>query len=238
MGQQHAAADELQALDRKALTSAGDPLLLVAELLLRADEPRAARALVLSLARGALQARPEEATLALWRAAYPPAYRDEVERWAREAGVPADLLMALMREESGLDPRAVSAAGAVGLTQLMLPTAQGVAKKLRLGRVDRGDLMRPPVAIRIGAAYLGGLLQRYAGSEPLALAAYNAGEGPVKGWLRARGSLPLDAFVEEIPIQETRGYVKRVLRSYAVYRFLYGGDGTGPLLGQGLPAVR
>ncbi len=93
--------------------------------------------------------------------------------------------------------------------------------------------MKPEVAIRIGATYFGGLLRRY-GSEALALAAYNAGDVPVQRWLKARGTLALDEFVEEIPIQETRGYVKRVLRSYAAYRYLYGRPSTTkpPLLGQ------
>jgi soluble lytic murein transglycosylase len=108
-----------------------------------------------------------------------------------------------------------------------------------MGRVRPSDLVRPEVSIRIGAAYLGELLRRYDGSEALALAAYNAGDAPVKSWLRARGSLPLDAFVEEIPIQETRGYVKRVLRSYAAYRALYGAGADRPvLIGQALPALR
>jgi soluble lytic murein transglycosylase len=98
--------------------------------------------------------------------------------------------------------------------------------------------MKPALAIRLGATYFGGLLRRYDGSEALALAAYNVGDGPVKSWLRQRGTLPLDAFVEEIPVQETRGYVKRVLRSYAAYRFLYGGEREKPvLLVQSLPRL-
>ena len=73
----------------------------------------------------------------------------------------------------------------------------------------------------------------------LAVAAYNVGEGAVRGWLRERGAMPLDEFIEEIPVQETRGYVKRVLRSYAAYRLLYGGPGELPLpLAQRLPALR
>ena len=60
----------------------------------------------------------------------------------------------------------------------------------------------------------------------------------MKSWLRQRGSLLLDAFVKDIPVQETRGYVKRVLRSYAAYRFLYGGEREKPvLLGQLLPRL-
>jgi soluble lytic murein transglycosylase len=130
-----------------------------------------------------------------------------------------------MREESALDPRVVSPAGAIGLTQLMLPTAQEVARKLRLGRVRRADLASPSLNIRLGSRYLGDLLRRYDGSVPLALAAYNAGGGAVGRWLGQRSGLELDEFVEEIPIEETRGYVKRVLRSYAAYRLLYGADG-------------
>jgi soluble lytic murein transglycosylase len=234
MGVDRAAAEELGAVHRKAL--AGDGLLLVAELLDRAGDHKASTRLVRSLGRGALRQRPEGAALRIWKVAYPPAFRAEVQRWAPGAGVPPDLLLALMREESGLDPAAVSGAGAVGLTQLMVPTAQEMAKKLKMGRVRQADLMKPQVSIRLGAAYFGGLLRRYAGSEALALAAYNAGAEPVRRWLDARGALPLDAFVEEIPIQETRGYVKRVLRSYAAYRLLYGDAASRPvLLGQALP---
>jgi soluble lytic murein transglycosylase len=119
----------------------------------------------------------------------------------------------------------VSAAGAVGLTQLMPPTAQEMARRLKLPRPGAADLADPALNIRLGAAHLGELLARFGGSAPLALAAYNAGGGAVRGWWRARAALPLDEFVEDIPLQETRGYVKRVLRSYAAYRMLYGAEG-------------
>jgi soluble lytic murein transglycosylase len=213
-------------VDRTVLVPAppqgAGPLLLVAELLHRTGDHRAAHNLVRTLGRSLLRQRPEGTALRAWRIAYPAAWRDEVERWAPPAGVPTDLLQAIMREESALDPAAVSAAGAVGLTQLMLATAQELARRVRLG-----------------AAHLGDVLRRFGGSAPLAVAAYNAGDRAVRGWLRERGGLPLDEFVEEIPVQETRGYVKRVLRSYAAYRLLYGGPGEVPVaLGQRLPAPR
>jgi soluble lytic murein transglycosylase len=234
IGLERAASDELVAVDRKLLAH-GDALLLVAELLDRAGDHKTSTRLVRAVGRAALREKPEGSVLRIWKVAYPPAFRREVERHAPPAGVPSDLLLALMREESGLDPGAVSAAGAVGLTQLMLPTAQGVAKKLKMRPVTQGDLMKPEVSIRLGATYFGGLLKRY-GSEALALAAYNAGDTPVRRWLQQRGTLSLDEFVEEIPIQETRGYVKRVLRSYGAYRYLYAAAGAKPLLiGQALP---
>jgi soluble lytic murein transglycosylase len=234
MGLDRAASDELVAVDRKLLAK-GDALLLVAELLDRAGDQKSSTRLVRVVGRAALREKPEGPALRIWKVAYPPAFRPEVERHAPRAGVPSDLLLALMREESGLDPAAVSAAGAVGLTQLMLPTAQGVAKKLKMRPITQADLMRPEVSIRLGATYFGGLLKHYR-SEALALAAYNAGDTPVRRWLQQRGTLALDEFVEEIPIQETRGYVKRVLRSYGAYRYLYAAAGAQPLLiGQALP---
>ncbi|MBI5071218.1 MAG: lytic transglycosylase domain-containing protein [Deltaproteobacteria bacterium] len=243
VGQVRAASEELRAVDRALILPGSahfpDPLLLTAELLHRTGDHRAAHNLVRTAGRQVLRQRPEGAILRLWRIAYPPAWRDEVTRWAPPAGVPTDLLQAIMREESALDPAAVSGAGAVGLTQLMVPTAQQAARKLRLGRsIGVADLMDGPLNIRLGAVHLGDVLRRLGGSAPLAIAAYNAGEGQVRAWLRDRGTLPLDEFVEEIPIQETRGYVKRVLRSYAAYRLLYGGPGELPVpLAQKLPVL-
>jgi soluble lytic murein transglycosylase len=174
--------------------------------------------------------------LRVWQMAYPPAWRDQVVRFAPGAGVPPDLLQALMREESALDPAVVSPAGAIGLTQLMVRTAGQTARRLALPSPSAADLTDPRLNIRLGAAYLGDLMKRFGGSAPLALAAYNAGEGNARAWWRSRGALPLDEFVEEIPIQETRGYVKRVLRSYSAYRMLYGRDGERPVrLVQQLP---
>jgi soluble lytic murein transglycosylase len=226
------AAAELAAVDARRLRdSAPDGVLLVAHLLDRAGDHRAAHNLLRTKARAALRRPPSGENLRAWRIAYPPAFREEVRRWASPARVPVDLVQALMREESGLDPRAVSPAGAVGLTQLMLPTAQEVARQLRLGRVARADLTRASLNIRLGSRYLGDLVRRFDGSVALALAAYNAGAGAVSRWLDQRRGLEIDEFVEEIPVEETRGYVKRVLRSYAAYRLLYGTPGEGPAVG-------
>ncbi|BDG06731.1 lytic transglycosylase domain-containing protein [Anaeromyxobacter oryzae] len=224
LGLVHAAADELAA-SLPALRGAGDaadPVLLVADLLDRAGDHRTAHGLLRVRARTALRKPPSGDNVRVWRIAFPPAYRDDVKRWAPPANVPVDLVQALMREESALDPRVISPAGAIGLTQLMLPTAQSVARELRIGRPSRNDLMQASLNIRLGARYLGSLIRQFDGSVALAVAAYNAGGGAVSHWLQTRGGLDVDEFVEEIPIEETRGYVKRVLRSYATYRLLYG----------------
>jgi soluble lytic murein transglycosylase len=104
----------------------------------------------------------------------------------------------------------------------MLPTAQQLARQLKLGKVSKVALTEASLNIRLGSRYLGELVRRFDGSIPLALAAYNAGGGAVSRWLEARRGLEVDEFVEEIPVEETRGYVKRVLRSYAAYWLLYG----------------
>lgn len=224
MGLLPEAAEELGAIDpgllREASATAPGAVLHVADLLDRAGDHRAAHNLLRTRAREVLRRPPEGENRRAWEIAYPGAFREEVERWAADAGVPPDLVHALMREESGLDPLAVSRAGAVGLTQLMPSTASHVARKIGLGQVGRADLSRPDLNIRLGAKHLGDLLRRFEGSLALALAAYNAGGGAVSRWIGRRGGLDLDEFVEEIPVEETRGYVKRVLRSFAAYRLL------------------
>ena len=238
LGLAREAAEELGAIDprrlREAAAASPDAVLLVADLLDRAGDHRAAHGLLRTRARAAFRRPPDGENVRAWRIAYPPAYRDSVKRWATPAGVPPELVQALMREESALDPRALSPAGAIGLTQLMLPTAQQVARQLKLGKVSPAKLTDASLNIRLGSRYLGELVRRFDGSVPLALAAYNAGGGAVSRWLETRRGLELDEFVEEIPVEETRGYVKRVLRSYAAYRLLYGEKATasaGPVVG-------
>ncbi|HSN16225.1 MAG TPA: lytic transglycosylase domain-containing protein, partial [Anaeromyxobacteraceae bacterium] len=226
------AAEELRAIDLGPLRVApggAERVFLVAALLDRAGDHRSAHALVKAEGKGILRAAPAGDGVRLWRIAYPTAFRPEVTRWANAARVPPDLLQALMREDSALDPAVVSAAGAIGLTQLMPTTAAAVAKRLGMGPISSGSLTDPVTNIRIGAAYLGELLARYGRQPALALAAYNAGGGAVGRWLDARGAMELDEFVEEIPIDETRGYVKRVLRTFAAYRLLSGERHPEPL---------
>jgi soluble lytic murein transglycosylase len=238
LGMNLEAAREVSAVDRSPARSAGDagqePLTLVAALFARAGDLRSAHAVVRTELRGLL--RHPDTALALRAAAlaYPLAFREQISRVAEGAAIPPDLLQALMREESALDPRALSPTGALGLTQLMPATARGVARKLKLQGFQTARLLEPETNIRIGGAYLGELYARFQ-HPALALASYNAGPGAVSGWLKARGSLPLDTFVEEIPLDETRGYVKRCLRSFAAYQFLYS-NGRMPSLGQTLAA--
>jgi len=240
LGMKQEAARELSAVDRSPARAALDSragqeaLTLIAELFARAGDFRSAHALVRTDLRGLLRRPGTALSLRAASLAYPLAFRDEIARVAQLASVPADLLQALMREESALDPHALSSTGALGLTQVMPATARMLARKLKIRGYQTARLLDPEVNIRIGGAYLGELYARFQ-HPALALASYNAGPGTVAGWLKVRGSLPLDAFVEEIPLDETRGYVKRCLRSFAAYQLLYG-SGRMPALGQTLAA--
>ena len=135
------------------------------------------------------------------------------------------LLLAVARQESQFDPRAVSPAGARGLMQLVPATAKAVARELAIGYRAEALLDDPAYNLRLGAFYLKRQLERF-GEPALALAAYNAGPGRVEAWLarygdpRGRGRHALVDWIERIPFRETRNYVQRVLEGAEVYRRL------------------
>jgi soluble lytic murein transglycosylase len=155
-----------------------------------------------------------------WQVAFPRPWEPVVTHESESNGIPDALTWAIMREESGFDPEAKSAASAVGLMQLMTNTARLVAKGTELA-FDEPSLHRPEVSIAIGARLLGSLRVSFPGSPALAIAAYNSGGGSVRRWLAEHGGDDFDVFVERIPFDETRGYVKRVLASEAAYAYLY-----------------
>jgi soluble lytic murein transglycosylase len=158
--------------------------------------------------------------------AYPELYWDEVKAAAKEYGWDPRMFHALVREESSFNKEIVSHAGARGLSQLMPATARTVAGWLSMS-VTTAQLNDPAINTKIGARYMQFLMLRYGGNPALSMAGYNAGEGNVDKWLREKGNLPTDEFVESIPFRETRGYVKRVSRTWVTYHHLYD---DGPVL--------
>jgi soluble lytic murein transglycosylase len=164
----------------------------------------------------------EQTPRALLELAYPLAYPSLIQATAAENDLSPLLLLALIRQESFFDPLAVSPAGALGLTQVMPPTAQGIAGNLNLEDFSDLDLLQPQVSIQFGARYLRSQLDLSAGNVYFALAAYNAGPDNARRWSASLPTSDMDLFVELIDFTETRSYVKSVLENYAVYRFLYG----------------
>ncbi|QDZ09925.1 lytic transglycosylase domain-containing protein [Devosia ginsengisoli] len=130
---------------------------------------------------------------------------------------------AIARQESMFQIDAVSSAGARGLMQLMPGTAQDVARKVGVDYSASRLVSDAAYNALLGSTYLGAQLDRYDGSLVLAAAAYNAGPGNANKWIKAYGDPRADnvdpvIWVELIPFQETRTYVKRVLGNYLVYR--------------------
>jgi soluble lytic murein transglycosylase len=155
------------------------------------------------------------------RAVFPWPNRSAVEAEAREFGVDPLLLVAIVRQESVFDPEALSPAGARGLAQLLPGTAAFTARGLDVS-FDTRWITVPDLNLHLGAAHLAELLRRFGGRVEPAVAAYNAGSPSVVRWLGRAGADDPDRFIELIPYQETRKYVRSVLRNRDLYRAMYG----------------
>jgi soluble lytic murein transglycosylase len=163
---------------------------------------------------------------------FPQPYKELIEKYAGEAKLGAEILYGLIRTESYFASDAVSRSGAVGLVQLMAPTAADMAGRIaRSGgpdyRIPEINLKDPETSIHIGSFYLRYLIEQM-GNPMLALLAYNGGMGRVRRWLaadnqQAGGALPHDLFLESIEFSETREYGRRVLSAASVYGYLYYG---------------
>jgi len=150
---------------------------------------------------------------------YPRPYDAEVEDAARRSGLSPSLVYAVLRQESLYQPWAVSSAGAVGLMQLLPSTAKITARREGLPRPSRSTLLDPADNVTLGAATLAELIERFDGQVLLALAGYNAGPGAARRWLPSRG-MDADVWVENIPYNETRGYVQRNMWHSVVFQWL------------------
>jgi soluble lytic murein transglycosylase len=142
---------------------------------------------------------------------YPLRYEQIVRVHARNYDLDPALLAAVIYTESKFDARATSAAGAVGLMQLLPDTAQGIALRTGGKKFVVDDLYVPELNVRYGCWYLRNLLRRY-GDERTALAAYHAGQGNVDRWRRQGVG---------IQFPETRSYVEKVERVKHVYATVY-----------------
>lgn len=156
----------------------------------------------------------------LLRVSYPIDYPGTLAEEARQAGVDPLFLAALVRQESFWDPAAGSSAGALGLTQVIPVTGQGIAAALGHDNFSPSDLFRPAVALKFGAYYLGGQVNRF-GDPLLALTAYNAGPGNAIRWSTRDRHTAAD-LVESIDYNETKLYVTYIVEAYAHYELAWG----------------
>ncbi|MFP8882155.1 MAG: transglycosylase SLT domain-containing protein [Myxococcota bacterium] len=168
-----------------------------------------------------LASTPALADLDIWWHAWPAPFADAIRKTAeRGVRVEPGLVYAVMREESGYRPKVLSVSGARGLLQIMPETGARLALSESLPEFSSDDLFDPETNIHLGSAYLEQLLAKFDGRAAAAVAGYNAGPKAVLRWLES-GPSEDDEWVEAIPYDQTRTYVKRVLRSLHVYRVLY-----------------
>ncbi len=155
---------------------------------------------------------------------YPRPYRSAVRRAAKATGLESELIYGVMRQESLYRADAISPAGARGLLQLLPETAQRMARSLKKPKPRPDDLFKPEVNIVLGASQLRALTERFDGNRMMALAGYNAGPNAARRW-RPDKQIDSDIWVENIPYNETRGYVQRVLWHSIVFAWLRTGTG-------------
>jgi soluble lytic murein transglycosylase len=156
-----------------------------------------------------------------WEALYPFPYLEAIASWSQERRLNPLLVTALIRQESRFMAGIKSSAGATGLMQVMPDTAEWIAKKIQFKNYR---LTNPEDNIKLGTWYLDYTHQEYENNSMLAVASYNAGPGAVGGWVQKKVGLDLDEFVETIPYDETRDYVKSVFGNYWNYLRLYNPD--------------
>jgi len=153
---------------------------------------------------------------------YPYPNQVIIEKYATRYGVDPLFVIAVIREESKFLSKSESHKGAKGLMQLMPSTAQSIAESLGDKTYSEEDLLNPEKNIQYGTWYLASLQKVFANNTTLVTAAYNGGRGRVQEWIKNGQIDPKNIRLQDIPFQETRDYVGRVLQSYQKYNKLYG----------------
>ena len=155
---------------------------------------------------------------------YPLPYRPDFEQFADKARISPTWAYGIARSESLFMRDVRSSAGAIGLMQLMPATGRSVARDLRRPWSGISTLTDPAANIQLGTAYLGRMAERFGGNPVLATAAYNAGPHRVDAWLPAAGPIDARIWIENIPFNETRGYVRRVFAANTIFHWRLTGE--------------
>lgn len=153
---------------------------------------------------------------------YKTTYIEYIEKSCSGSSIDPYLVLSIIRVESGFNPNAISSKNAKGLMQIQDNTYSDVSDMFS-GVYDNIDPYEPETNIKVGIAYFKKLVNKYNGNYYIALLAYNAGMGNVNSWL-SKGiiSKDLDEYiVPDIPFKETREYLKKVISTYNIYKFLY-----------------
>ena len=155
---------------------------------------------------------------------YPLPYQNMFHQFAEDASIPSTWAYGIARSESLFMRDVRSSAGAIGLMQLMPATGKAVAREIRLPYSGIDTLTNPSSNIQLGTTYLSQMAERFGGNRVLATAAYNAGPHRVDQWLPQQGTVDARIWIENIPFNETRKYVRRVLAAEAIFHWRLTGE--------------
>ena len=153
----------------------------------------------------------EERGKEMWSITVPLAYRQTITTQAQTRKIPPELIYAIIRQESGFREEVISSVGARGLMQVMPATAIAVAKDSGIAHANSIQLFSSQHNISLGVAYLAMLAKRFNYHPVLIAAAYNAGPRQVNYWLKNHSPKQMDIWIETLPWQETRNYLKNVI---------------------------
>ena len=156
-----------------------------------------------------------------WKLLFPQPYWADLTANSQKNGLDPYLVASLIRQESEFNAGVVSHANAWGLMQLLPSVGKSAAKKEGIKHFDANMLLNPMTNLQLGTLNLREVMDRFGGQAEYALAAYNAGDVPVRQWLAAGDYKDVAEFVESIPYTETREYVQAILRNREIYHALY-----------------
>lgn len=162
----------------------------------------------------------------LWSLLFPVLHWQTIRTLSERNEVDPTLVLAIIRQESAFYEQARSRANARGLMQVRPSTARQTARAAGVQRYSTQKLYSAETNLALGIYYLSSLLRQFQGRVDLALAAYNAGDSRVDGWLKEFGDVEMDEFIERVPFSETRTYIKQVMTNQAHYRRLAGGTAS------------
>ena len=160
---------------------------------------------------------------------FPVVYRKQIEAGAKAQELELAWVYGLIRQESAFWVDAGSHAGAMGLMQLMPATARNVARQIDLKLPSKQAILDVDNNIQMGTYYLRKMLDTFEGNHVLAEVAYNAGPGRAKRWSKENACLPIDIWIELIPFNETRNYVRSVSMYTSIFEARLGYPKVGPL---------
>lgn len=150
---------------------------------------------------------------------FPLTYQEQIQKLANQYQVSPALIYATVRQESTFMENIKSEAGAYGLMQILPSTAKHIARHAKIPYSEPKDLFYPEKNLHIGVAYLHTLHQQFKAHPVLMMAAYNAGPKQVRRWVNDHSPRDIDIWIETLPWQETRDYLKNVISFYAVYQY-------------------